>query len=200
MQVVFQIIQRFVAELRAGGPQAGAADAKPSTSAATAAPAAAAAPAKPKPAAPKASVSISPSARRSLELKEKFFARPVDLFECFVNENRIKGFTQSNAIVQAVPGGTFMMFSGSITGTVEEVEVPSRLVMKWRFSNWAEDCFSRVVLEFKEPEPGTTFVHVHHTDIPVTDKFGTEGVIDNVQRGWNGQIFQRIKAVFGYGA
>lgn len=102
-------IHAFVKELRAGGPavagtQASSAAASAASSAAGSraklssadaeeakaspapAPAAAAAPAKPK--------SSSKAKGRSLSLRENFYCRPADLFECFTVEGRVRAFTQ----------------------------------------------------------------------------------------------------------
>lgn len=101
--------QRFVAELRAGGPalteQTQAADgaaAKPkpgsgpaggaaaSTSGAAAAAAAAAA-----------------SSTRTISMVERFHCRPQDIWQCLTHEGRVSAFSQSKATVEPRPGGAF---------------------------------------------------------------------------------------------
>ncbi len=71
--------------------------------------------------------------------------------------------------------------------------------MQWAFSSWADDCVSKVVLTLEEPEPGHTFLILDQSGIPEADKFGAEDVRDVTERGWKGQILQRIRHVFGYG-
>jgi hypothetical protein len=38
------------------------------------------------------------------------------------------------------------------------------------------------------------------TDVPETDAFDNETVMDTTEVGWKRQIFERIRQVFGYGA
>lgn len=71
--------------------------------------------------------------------------------------------------------------------------------MDWRFSTWEDGCTSKAVITLEEPEPGHTILKLNHTNIPEADKFGNEDVLDNVEKGWKLQIFQRIRQVFGYG-
>ena len=80
----------------------------------------------------------------SLSLKERFYCRASDIFDCFVVEGKVKGFTQSAAEVNGVPGGRWSWFGGSITGSFEEMEVNEKLVMTWRFSSWEEGVESKV--------------------------------------------------------
>lgn len=68
-----------------------------------------------------------------------------------------------------------------------------------RFNTWRDDCYSTVTLSFEEPEPGSTVVKLAQTGIPPTDRFDNEDVLDVTEKGWRGQVFQRIRMVFGYG-
>ena len=60
-------------------------------------------------------------------------------------------------------------------------------------------CCAQVVLEIKEVRPGTTEVRLKHTGIPETDRHGNEDVLETTRTGWKQQIFQKIRAVFGFG-
>lgn len=57
----------------------------------------------------------------------------------------------------------------------------------------------QVEVELSEPEPGNTVLQLKHTGLPEADKFGHGDVQEQVEQGWRGQIFNRIRAVFGYG-
>ncbi len=54
-------------------------------------------------------------------------------------------------------------------------------------------------MDLEEPERGNTVLKLTHTDIPYADKFGNSDVVEVVEKGWQGQILQRIRSVFGYG-
>lgn len=153
--MIINIINTFLEELTTGGPlkEPSATSAAATTSTSTpaaanggtnssAATAAANGSAKAQPA-------CSSGKRHSLQLTERFYARPVDIFECFVQEGRLRAFTMSPATVEPQVGGKFSWFDGSITGEFVELEPPKRIVMKWRFSHWEDGCFSKVGLNHR---------------------------------------------------
>ncbi|CAB4308990.1 unnamed protein product [Prunus armeniaca] len=62
----------------------------------------------------------------------------------------------------------------------------SLIVQNWRFGSWPDGIDSTVRLILEEPKPGLTL-------------YGNVTVVENAQRGWRDLIFQRIRAVFGFG-
>ncbi|KAK3198903.1 hypothetical protein Dsin_022318 [Dipteronia sinensis] len=91
-----------------------------------------------------------------------------------MDENRWKGFTQSNAKISKEVGEEFSIFDGSVTGKNLELEDGKLIVQKWRFGSWPDGIDSTVNLvlrlTFDEPEPGVTIVKLIHTDIPEEDR------------------------------
>ena len=116
-----------------------------------------------------------------------------------MDENRWKGFTQSNAKISKDVGGEFSIFDGSVTGTNVELKEGKLIVQKWRFGNWPDGIFSTVKLTFEEPESGVTVVKLVQTDVPEEDRYGNETVAENTERGWRDLIFHKIRAIFGFG-
>ncbi|KAK2079203.1 hypothetical protein QBZ16_002894 [Prototheca wickerhamii] len=169
--VVHRALATFVRELRAGAPAA----------------------AEAKPAAPQK------RDRRRIELRESFYASASDIYDCFTNGVRMQAYTQSPAQVDAREGGAFSLFGGSVQGSFRELRPGSRIVMDWRFSNWADGDSSLVTIEISEPEKGNTHLHLVQTGIPEADRFGHHDVVGLAQAGWANQIFHRIRQVFGYG-
>ncbi|KAK4272603.1 hypothetical protein QN277_021135 [Acacia crassicarpa] len=137
--------------------------------------------------------------RKTITLTEKFSCRAKDLYEILMDENRWKGFTQSDAKISKGVGGEFFIFNGSVTGTNVELQESKLIVQKWRFGNWPDGIHSMVRLVFEEPEPGVTIIKLTHSDIPDEDSYGNATVVENTERGWRDLIFQRIRAVFGFG-
>lgn len=135
---------------------------------------------------------------KSLNMTEKYYARPNDIFTCFVIEGKVKAFTQSNAVVEPRVGGRVQWFSGSVEGEFLELVPDTKVVMKWRFSNWEDGVWSKVTLTLEEAEPGTTICKLEQTGIPYEDRFG-QAVQEHTENGWRNQIFGRIRQVFGYG-
>ncbi|CAN1772889.1 Activator of 90 kDa heat shock protein ATPase homolog 1 [Linum perenne] len=107
---------------------------------------------------------------KTISLTEKFSCRARDLFEILMDENRWKGFTQSNAKISKEVGGEFAIFDGSVTGTNVELQEGKLIVQKWRFGSWPDGIISTVRLTLEEPEAGMTIVKLTHTDIPEEDR------------------------------
>ncbi|KAG5069092.1 hypothetical protein JHK85_001469 [Glycine max] len=71
-----------------------------------------------------------------------------------MDENRWKGFTQSNVRISKEVEGEFSIFDGSVTGTNLELQ-EGKLIVR---------------LVFEEPESGVTVVKLTHTDVPEEDR------------------------------
>lgn len=136
---------------------------------------------------------------KTITMTEKFSCRAKDLFEILMDENRWKGFTQSNARISKEVGGEFSIFDGSVTGTNVELQEGKLIVQKWRFGSWPDGIQSTVRITFEEPQSGVTVVNLTHTDVPEEDRYGNATVVENTERGWRDLIFHRIRAVFGFG-
>ncbi|KAK7285465.1 hypothetical protein RJT34_20238 [Clitoria ternatea] len=136
---------------------------------------------------------------KSISMTERFNCRARDLYEILLDENRWKGFTQSNARISKEVGGEFTIFDGSVSGTNLELQEAKLIVQRWRFGSWNDGVHSTVRLVFEEPEPGVTVVKLTHSDVPEEDRYGNATVVENTERGWRDLIFQRIRAVFGFG-
>ncbi|KAG8648826.1 hypothetical protein MANES_08G042800v8 [Manihot esculenta] len=107
---------------------------------------------------------------KTISLTEKFSCRARDMYEILMDENRWKGFTQSNAKISKEVGGEFSIFDGSVTGTNVDLQDGKLIVQKWRFGSWPDGIVSTVRLTLDEPEPGFTVVKLLHTDIPEEDR------------------------------
>ncbi|XP_020599461.1 activator of 90 kDa heat shock protein ATPase homolog [Phalaenopsis equestris] len=136
---------------------------------------------------------------KTIKLTERFSCRARDIYEILMDENRWKGFTQSNAMISKEVGGQFSLFDGSITGINEELQEGKLIVQKWRFNNWVDGIYSSVRLDFDEPEPGIAIVKLTQTGVPQDDRFGNSTVVENTEKGWRELIFHKIRALFGFG-
>ncbi|KAM0952861.1 putative activator of Hsp90 ATPase 1, START-like domain superfamily, activator of Hsp90 ATPase, Aha1 [Dioscorea sansibarensis] len=136
---------------------------------------------------------------KTISMTEKFYCRSQNIYEILMDENRWKGFTQSNARISKEVGGEFSLFDGSITGVNQELQEGKLIVQKWRFGSWNDGVFSTVKLSFDEPEPGLTILKLVQTDVPEEDRYGNATVVENTERGWRELIFHKIRAVFGFG-
>ncbi|CAL8468942.1 g8483 [Coccomyxa elongata] len=205
-QVFHEHMRTFVKELQAGGPSSSAASSKgalelPETDAAIKAKAEASRrelEAKKAAEAARRRAEDRASTGR-VEMTERFYARPRDLFECFTDPGRVQAFTQSPAQVEPMVGGKFSIFGGSVDATFTALEAPSRIALDWRFKNWPDSVVSKVVLSLEEPQEGMTVLRLKQTGVPKEDRFGNGDVVESTAQGWKAQIFHRIRAVFGFG-
>jgi len=148
-------------------------------------------PKSPSPFVPAVKTQTSVEKSTSFTLKDKFVCRPVDLFECFVEPNRVKAYAGGDSQISREKGGKFKLFSGSVEGENVEVDSPRKLVQKWRFSSWPEGHYSTVTLLLEEKD-GKTILKLEQSGVPNDDR-------ERAERGWQTNFFQRIKGVFGYG-
>ena len=187
----------FVKMLSAGGPALEKGSAKTASSEQKKsnegqAPPPKAAKPKPKPAAAKTS-------GKSIELREEFYCRPSDLFECYMDPNRVRAYTGSDAKIVPKVGESFSLFNGSIEGKQIEIVQNERIVQDWRSSSWPAGVFSRVVITFSSPSEGKTIMQLKQTGIPEEDNYGNSNTVDNTYQGWRMQIWGRIRQCFGFG-
>ncbi|CAL5012909.1 unnamed protein product [Urochloa decumbens] len=201
--LVLEKIREFVAAMAKGGPAKDELESKKTPAKAGAA---ATAPAKREEAPAPAPAAKEKKAKgkdkegfKTIEMTEKFYCRAKDIYEILMDENRWKGFTQSNARISRDVGGEFSLFDGSINGINEELQEGKLIVQKWRFGSWPDGLYSTVRLVFDEPESGVTIIKLKQTDVPMEDKYGNSTVVENTERGWKELIFQRIRGVFGFG-
>ncbi|PAN35743.1 hypothetical protein PAHAL_6G230900 [Panicum hallii] len=205
--LVLEKIREFVAAMAKGGPAKDELESKKTSAkpAPAAAPGAAPAAKKEEPPAPepaakeKKAKGKDKEGFKTIEMTEKFYCRAKDIYEILMDENRWKGFTQSNARISRDVGGEFSLFDGSITGVNEELQEGKLIAQKWRFGSWPDGLYSSVRLVFDEPESGVTIIKLKQTDVPEEDKYGNSTVVENTERGWRELIFQRIRGVFGFG-
>jgi len=127
----------------------------------------------------------------NITVTEKFVCRPMDLFLCFVDINRVKAYAGGDAQYSGTKGGKFSLFGGAVTGEIVDIESPSKIVQKWRFSTWPEGLFSDVTMNFEEKN-GKTVLSITHKGIPEGDK-------DRTEAGWSENFCRRIKGIFGFG-
>lgn len=83
---------------------------------------------------------------KNISLSEKFSCRAKDLYEILMDENRWKGFTQSNARISKEVNGEISIFDGSVTGNNLELQEGKLIVQKWRFGSWPDGIESTVSL------------------------------------------------------
>ena len=124
---------------------------------------------------------------------EEFRTTAEELYETFVDPQRIAAFTRSPPKVfeGAKKGGKFELFGGNVQGNYSELERPKKIVQSWRLSQWPEGHFSRLQIEFDQNDVDhVTVMRVTWTGVPV----GQEEV---TKRNWLEYYVKSIKTTFG---
>jgi activator of HSP90 ATPase len=122
-----------------------------------------------------------------VQLKYSFVPPPHIIYSTFLDTNRIRGATASDASMSSEVGGKFSMFSGAVEGEnvtltpFDEKEGKATIVWKWRFSTWQPGHFSTVTLDFNKKDDGTTELHLAQSGVPEEERERTE-------QGWKGLL------------
>lgn len=138
---------------------------------------------------------VSAPGTLAIDLAMVFGCPPDAMYDALTNPHRIMGYTGAPAISEPKAGGKFSMYSDTITGEYVEVVPNKRIVQRWRMSGWPEGSFSTVTIDLA-PENGTT-VRLVQTGIPSRDIHGSE-LLKLVEQGWENNVFNRMRAAFGW--
>jgi activator of HSP90 ATPase len=57
----------------------------------------------------------------NVELSDKFICRPMDLYLCFVDTNRVKAYAGGDTVMNPSVGGSFKLFGGAVHGEFLEL-------------------------------------------------------------------------------
>ena len=103
---------------------------------------------------------------------------PADIiYKALTDQTQLCQFTQSPCISEPHVGGKHQIFGDKIQATYVEL-VPNRLLrMKWKFSEWGDN-FADLRMEFSEGS--TCDIVLRVTNIPESDKFGSNVHIENI--------------------
>ena len=132
----------------------------------------------------------------SLSIKYSFTPPPNVMFDTFLDTNRIRGATASDANMSKEVGGKFSMFSGSVEGSnvtltpFDEAAGKAVIVWKWRFNTWQPGHFSTVTMNFLKKDDGTTELNLSQTGVP-------EEELERTKMGWQQMVLDRLKAMLG---
>lgn len=78
-----------------------------------------------------------------------------DLWDLLTNSARIPMWSKAPAQMILSPGAHFSLFGGNITGTIEEVNAPKKLVQKWRVPQWSEGHFGKLTTTLTQGDDST---------------------------------------------
>jgi activator of HSP90 ATPase len=126
---------------------------------------------------------------------KEFRTSAAEMYTTFTDRGRITAFTRSAPIVfeGAKPGGKFELFGGNVSGSFVELVEPTKIVQKWRLSQWPQGHFSTLSIRFEQNDvDGVTVMRVDWEGVPV----GQEEV---TKRNWGEYYVRSIMSTFGFG-
>ena len=123
--------------------------------------------------------------RQSVTLR----AKPLEVYEAFVDADKHSAFTGSRATGEARVGSEFSAWDGYITGKYIELEEGRRIVQEWATTEWPDGYPpSRFELSFKLVG-GNTEVSMVQSSVP-------EELAEDLRNGWNEFYWEPLREYF----
>jgi len=113
-------------------------------------------------------------------------AGPRDVYNALTNKNMLEIWTGEEAEMEAIPGTSFSLWGGSISGTNIEFEENKLIVQQWFFEGETED--SIVTMKIHPHKKGTS-LELIHTNIP-------DEAYENISDGWDEDYFGALNELF----
>ncbi len=132
------------------------------------------------------------AAGRTTTIRQKEFisARPVEIYDAFLNAQKHSAFTGARATNDRWVGGKFTAWDGYISGKNLALENGRRIVQEWKTTEWPTGC-KPSLLEFTfKPKGAGTVVTMVQKDVPSVQA-------GNYRRGWTDYYWMPLKKYFG---
>lgn len=97
---------------------------------------------------------------KTITICETFQCQAKDLYDVLTKPELVSMFTHSQAIVDAVRGGKFVLFDGNITGKFEELVPNEKMVQTWRYKQWPSGHYSHVTMDFIQKVRNKNFIWI----------------------------------------
>jgi activator of HSP90 ATPase len=127
--------------------------------------------------------------KKTIRQKVIVAAKPIEIYEAFVNAKKHSAFTGSKATGEGKVGGKFTAWDGYISGKFLELDEGKKIVQEWITTEWPEGYPpSRFELTFREVKDGTEVLMVH-SDVPAEQA-------GELEEGWNESYWKPLKTYF----
>lgn len=130
--------------------------------------------------------------RTDITLTDTFKCCLDDLFQCFVNPDKMRAYFNGAAEVDPRESGKFSLLGGAISGSFLEIQPSKSIQLHWRFQDWPADMHSSVTLTFKDTGTSTE-LSLNQVGVP-------QYSVEQIKSGWYKYYFNAIKMTFGYGS
>jgi activator of HSP90 ATPase len=102
-----------------------------------------------------------------------------ELYEAWLNSEKHTAMTGGEALVSDVEGESFEAWDGYIEGMNVELQPHSRILQKWRTSEFSESEDDSMLEITFAPEGAFTLVSIHHYNLPEHGWQYKQGWVDN---------------------
>lgn len=126
------------------------------------------------------------------KLKDSFLTSPEELYRCFVNQEMVRAFTHSDALVENYRGGKFRLLDGNVSGEFVDLVPDEMIGMKWRFKTWPTEHYASVTLTLRDKDDETELI-LDVRGVPTNEE-------ERTKEGWQRYYLAAIKMTFGYGS
>ena len=124
---------------------------------------------------------------KTIKQKVIFKASPHDIYEMLMDSKKHAAFTGDDAEISRRVGGKITAYGGYIDGKNVELVKDSKIVQKWRGSDWLEGHYSTATFELKAVGDGTQLTFTQ-TDVP-DEQHGA------ISKGWIEHYWDKMKKV-----
>ncbi|HSR48152.1 MAG TPA: SRPBCC domain-containing protein [Anaerolineales bacterium] len=125
----------------------------------------------------------------SFEISTTLEADPQTIFEAWLDGVEHGRFIEGVAEIENRPGGAFRIWDGYITGVTVETEAPTRIVQRWRTTEFPEGSPDSRLEVLLEPVGKGSRLTLRHTEIP-------DGQGSMYRSGWEEHYFEKMKGHF----
>jgi activator of HSP90 ATPase len=116
-------------------------------------------------------------------------AKPVQVYDAFLNARKHAAFTNAKAKCDPKPGGKFTAYDGYISGRIVKLERARRIVQEWQTTEWPEGAPpSLLEFTFRAKGDGTEVAMVH-SKVPAAQA-------DSYRQGWKDYYWTPLKEYF----
>jgi uncharacterized protein YndB with AHSA1/START domain len=136
-------------------------------------------------------VKAAPKSRKTVTISQKVYipAKPVEVYDMFLNPRKHAQFTGAKATIQRRIGGKFTAWDGYISGTIIEMVPRKKIIEEWQTTEWPSGMEPSILeLQFDHDGDGTV-VTLTHSKVPATQAKGYE-------KGWNEFYWEPLKKHF----
>jgi activator of HSP90 ATPase len=104
-------------------------------------------------------------------------AKPVEVYDAYINERKHSVFTGGKATCDPEVGGKFTAWDGYISGKNVELIKGRKIIQEWQTTEWPANYPPSILeLSFKSKENGTELT-MKHSKVPA-------GQVESYRQGW----------------